>query len=231
MRRFTNLLWPEGPFGADQRPFGKPAPMIAALDLNRTEIGGNDYPQACASVVYLRVHRTRTLDVTAATLNAGYDVLITENADDRGLLVDAVDRAIVRARRHATVLAAHNLGTLLDVLDASAGGKRLPGVAGVRRAWEMWQHHATLERGVARLVDAAEQCISQHNPLLSSDEPLRAHIVVACLARALASALTAARVTGAYRWDGTFDAASIVERLAWDQLPAFDQVDCPPRPD
>jgi hypothetical protein len=205
--------------------------MIAALDLNRTEIGGNDYPQACASVVYLRVHRTRTLDVTAATLNAGYDALIAGNADDRGPLVDAVDRAIVRARRHATVLAAHDLGTLLDALDASVGGRRLPGVAGVRHAWETWQNHAALERGVARLVDAAEHHCSRDSPLILFDGPASAHIVMANVARALASALMAAWVTGAYRWDGTLDPASIVERLAWDQLPAFDQVDRLPRPD
>jgi hypothetical protein len=106
MRDFTNMAWPEGPFGADQRPFGRRERILMALALELDD----DATLLAAATVYLRTHRTRVVEVRPDTLNVGFRVTVDDTPRDGPALLDIVDRALVRGRRHAAVLAGYALG-------------------------------------------------------------------------------------------------------------------------
>jgi len=60
VREFTNLGWPETPFGAEQRPFGQHIDMLAACTFEWTDQpGASETVPVAVSSVYLRVRRAR----------------------------------------------------------------------------------------------------------------------------------------------------------------------------
>ena len=98
MRDCTNLSWPEGPFGADQRPFGRPQRILMSLVLEL-----DDRTPVAVTTAYFGTHRTRVLDVTADTLSIGFRTTVTDGWHDETALLDLIDRALVRGRRHALI--------------------------------------------------------------------------------------------------------------------------------
>lgn len=227
MREYTNLAWPEAPFGADQRPFGKPTRILAAVTVEwACDDRGEGLP-VCAAAVYLRTRRAGTLHVDPDTLNVGFRVAVLDEPGEAPVLVDLFDRALARARRHAVALAGHGLAGDLKAV-AGLTDRRLPGVVGVGLAWA---DRASKGRGMARMVDTrpaerpAETTRRVDVPLEAGAEgtlPTSARnaglVAEVSLTRCLAIALTAAWHLDAYRWDGTFGVRSAVAAAAWDRF-------------
>lgn len=229
MRDYTNLAWPEGPFGAVQRPFGKPAEMVAAfaVDWGRQP----DPLPAAAATVYLRVRKHgQPLSVSGDTLSIGFRTTVAEDPADVPELLAVLDRALSRARRHALILAGHDLaGDLARMLDLSPAPLR--GVVGVASAWET-RH--TRQRGMALMCDTATDAHDTArvlnlpiDPTVPEEESTCAGRPRAVLARCLAIGLTAAVHAGRYRLEGTFPVHETIERTGWD---LFSDPATPPHP-
>jgi hypothetical protein len=221
MRDFTNLAWPEGPFGADQRPFGRRERILMALALELDDHA----TLLAAATVYLRTHRTRVVEVRADTLNVGFRMTVADTPGDGPALLDVVDRALVRGRRHAVVLAGHGLGRDLARLSQPADRRR-PGVIGVADAWTS---RKLAQRGMAVMVDTedVEDDVAHVDGALT---PIRREaftgepdvLAASSLVRCLTIALVAARHVGAFEWDGRFAVRLAAEIAAWDQMERVD---------
>lgn len=227
MRRTTNLHWPIEPFGATQRPFAADRPMMAAVSVGWT---GHVRRPAWACVVYLYTDSTRTLALDGQVLNFGYEVLTSQPGESTTALVERLDEVLVACRRHAKVLAGHDLARDLATLTTCGLGRRLPGVDGVRQQWTARQ---AKERGMAAVIDTAHD-IAQPDAtdlaLLCDQAELTAIRVTVpagtadaatvrqAIVHTLAIALLAARATGKYDWTTPVDLDQLVTETAWDQL-------------
>lgn len=231
VRDYTNLGWPEAPFGADQRPFGKRWDMLAGFAIGWTSIGGRETMPASVATVYLRIRRrgNAAYDVHEETLSIGFRVAVVDHEHESESLVALLDRALVRARRHAAILAGDNLG---DDLDRIVERSKLPlrGAVSVRDAWRA---RGVQERGVALMVDTSVEASevaaefgSQRRLLHASatrsgaDGPDPASCARETVMNALVVGLAAASHTGRYRWQGAFDVRDAVDRAGWDILPS-----------
>jgi hypothetical protein len=223
----TNLQWPEAPFGAEQRPFGRPRDLLTAVAVDwAPQPGGDPVPSAAASV-YLGVRRQGSAyEISTDTLSIGYRVTLLDEPGELPELLAVVDRTLTRARRHAAILAGHNLGAdLARLLDRSAAPLR--GASGVIEAWG---DRTVKGRGMARMVDTADEAratgaaldmtLAAQAVALPTSPVDTAGLARAVLARALAIGLTAAVHAGRYHWEGTFRVVELVDRETWDLLPA-----------
>jgi hypothetical protein len=225
MRDHTNLAWPEGPFGADQRPFGKRQRILMAIAIELDDRGADAVPVAAATV-YLRTHRTQVMEVRADTLNIGFRATAAEDPGDEASLLDLVDRALVRGRRHATVLAGHDLGRDLARL-RRPGHRRLPGVTGVAEAWG---DRKAGQRGMAAMIDTQEDVEDDGVLVDTTLQPVPRAVrcgeldllAASSLVRCIAIGLVAARRVGVYRWEGCFAARHAAENAAWDRMERVD---------
>jgi hypothetical protein len=196
--------------------------MAVALAMNEP---GMDAAPIAAATAYLRTHRTQVIEVRPDTLNIGFRVTAVEGPEDEAALVDLIDRALVRGRRHAVALAGSGLGRDL-VRFHPPPGRRLPGVAGVAEAWA---DRRVVRRGMAAMVDVEEDVAGcaefldiapGQRPRLVDGGPdtLAADLLVRCIAVALA----AARHMGVYHWDGCFAVREAAEAAAWDTIERID---------
>jgi hypothetical protein len=225
VREVTNLQWPEAPFGADQRPFGRHADLLAAFALQWADRPAAGPLLVAAATVYLRVRKHGSaIAVGPDALSIGFRANVVEDPADVPALIGLVDRALTRARRHAVIVAGHRLdGDLSRV----TGLSRVPlrGAAGVLAAWA---NRGARERGLALMVDTdveARTCGAALDlPLdpLTAPMPDRpaccAGVARAVLTRCLAVGLTAAVDAGRYQWVGTFPVSVAIDRAAWDVL-------------
>jgi hypothetical protein len=225
MREFTNLLWPEEPFGADLRPFGNPTPMVAAFAVD----WATDGRPAAAAVAYLRGKRAGTVEVSAATLNPGFVAVVPETDGDVGAIADWFDRALVRARVKAHLLAGHDLQDTLTPMKKLVDVP-MAGVTGVANCWADRPATARTAK-VARMLDTAldlpdplEAAARLGTTILGPVEPIiwprgtheQSHTAFRCAARALAIGLAAARHTGSYRWADELNVPTALAHAAWD---------------
>lgn len=224
MRNFTNLAWPEIPFGSEQRPFGKSEKMLAAFawewdpHMEKLKI-----PLAVATV-YLRLPRHGALDITDETLSFGFRVTVTEVDGDVPRLLETTDRALGRARRLAAILAGHNLEATLHEMLAIAKAP-LRGIDGLV---EEWPQHFNKTNDYAQVIDTnAENSQLSDDLLISVDMPSQegspntvpcASLAHNLLCKCLTIGLTAARLDGRYGWNRCFRVTTAVDRMAWDVL-------------
>lgn len=224
MLDLTNLAWPETPFGAHQRPNGRRAHVLTAVDIGwaRAPRAAELFPR-CVATIYMRVTPARRLTVDPATVPFGFRAAVAGAPDETAALLDLFDGALVRARRHAYLLAGSGLGADLARLDTLARGGH-PGIATVFAAWDA---RATKDRGLARLHDIADLPGSGdpdldvdpfHRPGPTDMPP--APTATDALTRCLAIGLAAGRQAGLLTWEGTFTARSAVDAAAWDILSA-----------
>lgn len=225
MHDWTNLQWPEAPFGAEQRPFGHHADMVTAVALDWTDRPDTGPLPVAAATVYLRVRRRGSAEeVRADTLPIGFRVTVIDDPAEVPGLSAVLDRALTRARRHAAILAGHALGDdLARILALSSAALR--GAAGARAGWA---DRAVSQRGMAVMVDTAAEASTTGAALDVAVTPSRlstsggpgwsAAAARAVLARCAAIGLTAALHAGRYRWEGTFGLSEAIDRAAWDML-------------
>lgn len=231
MRSFTNLSWPHGPYGSEFRPFGKREHLLTAVAVDWTYTP--ETVPVSVSVVHLRVRPATTLDIDGRSLSIGFHTTAIEASHETETQLAHLDKVLVGARRHATILAGHrfqhDLTQVLKLTD-----RRLPGVQGVSEAWTDRQ---TKGRGIAHMLDTCLDVPESERPELDvsldpltiandgrMDYDIAAVITVRSLARCLAIGLTAAVHTGRFRWDGTFPVQAAVAENAWD---VFDMAACP----
>ncbi|MGQ0837082.1 hypothetical protein [Actinokineospora sp.] len=140
------------------------------------------------------------------------------------------------SRRHAKVLAGHDIAADLTALMAFGVDRRLPGVDSIRQQWTARQAR---ERGTAKVIDTAHDigelavtdlaAVCEHAALkaatLASPEgPSLAVTVRQAIVRTLAIALVAARATGRYDWTSPVDLDELVADAAWDHLDQLDRL-------
>jgi hypothetical protein len=225
VRDFTNLQWPEAPFGGEQRPFGKRAGTVAAFAVDLADRPDADPLPVGAATVYLRVRKHGSaLDIGPDTLSIGFRATVIDYAADVLDLLALVDRALTRARRHAVIVAGHRFeGDLSRMTLLSSVPMR--GAAGVLAAWA---DRGNRERGVALMVDTDVEACAVGAALDMSLDPLPApvpdssaccaSVARAVLARCLAVGLAAAVYAGRYQWEGAFPIGADIDRAAWDVL-------------
>lgn len=154
MKELTNLAWPETPFGSVTRPVQKPATWLTGLALLWGEIEGGLVLMGSAAV-FMKVHRTRSTEVCASLANFGYRVLLPEAVTETSDIARQFDGVLVQARRQAQVIAWHNGGDDLSVLQQlprAEGEWRYPGVTAVA---DCWKDRSRRDPATARCVDTS----------------------------------------------------------------------------
>jgi hypothetical protein len=219
MRDLSNLSWPEAPFGGAQRPFGQAARLVTAVTFAWAMTNGGPVPIGTA-VSYLHVRRTGMLTISDVGYSFGFRVTLADDQVEVPELVALADRALVRARRQAVVLAGHDLDRDLERL-AIWSPQRLAGVTGVHDAW---RDRAAKGRGLAQMFDTrydrTEVTAWLDQPLNRQDGLPDGHDL---LAQALSIGLTAACRLGLLCWSGSFRARETISYAAWDLVDQTDQ--------
>lgn len=230
---YTNLAWPADPYRTGQQLSRKPGPMLTAFTLCQDPApGAGPEPTVAAAVVYLPLHRTRTVTVSGPETAFGFLAASASEHDELPALARIADLDLARAVRHASVFAGHQLAADLARLQELAGGEVLRGVNGA--VWD-WAARGTPARGKATMIDCGldlpatslghacrlaqisggtgwERAAQDH----AADHELAAAQAVG---RALMIALLAARHLGRIIWQQDLDATEIVTASAWDCFP------------
>jgi hypothetical protein len=228
MRTWTNMTWPDDPYRTGQQLHRRPVPRLAAFTAELAVADGGQAPAAVA-VVYLPLHRTRTVTVTERTLMFGFRAASTADPAEAAELAGIADLDLMQARRHAQVLAGYHLADQLAALLSAAPGRRtLRGLAAVQHDWADRASAA----GQAAMFDCAfdlPASTSLEQPrgparlearsAFGSGGPGTSPPVVTAVERALAIALVCARHLGRYGWAETLDTGQVMAAAAWDCLP------------
>jgi len=220
MRDLTNLSWPEAPFGAAQRPFGQDARLVAAVTFVWASAADGGRMPTGTAVSYLHVRRTGTLHIGDTGYSFGFRATVVDDQAEVPELVTLSDRALVRARRHAVVLAGHDLDRDLERLPGWSQ-QRLAGVTGVREAWG---DRMVKGRGLAQMfdtqLDRTDVAVCLDPPLDQDNAPTDG---LGLVERSLAIGLAAACRLGLLAWGGSFRVREAVAEAAWDLVDQADQ--------
>lgn len=244
MRQFTNLAWPDDPYGTGQQLYRKHPPLLAAFAAMWGDDGDRAVPIAYA-VAYLRLHRTQTVMLEPDGFEFGFRAAAAETPADVADLTGLFDLDLLQARRHATILAAYSF---LD--DLYCMGKAAPVVhRGVTGMLEAWPRRDERQRGMAHMVDVAgskpatvenlcQLCVRLDIATGSAPRGLASPVMVAkrwtaltepgsvqwlaaaATEKALVIALAAGRTEYRCTWQGLADIGSALSRQAWDDFPA-----------
>ena len=148
MRTWTNLAWPDDPYGTGQRLYRRPAQRLAAFTTWPAVAGGQPVPVTTA-IVYLPLHRTQPVTVTGQTLTFGFRAASATDQSEIPGVAAVADLDLMQARRHAAVLAGYHLADDLAALQRADGGAVWRGLAAVAGDWATRSPAA----GRARLFD------------------------------------------------------------------------------
>jgi hypothetical protein len=224
MRTYTNLAWPEDPYRTGQQLYRRPPPRLAAVTICRT--GGS----RSVAIVYLPLHRTKTLTITGQTVAFGFRAASTTCTSEAPALAGLAGLDLLQARRHAAVLTGYMLAGDLTALRDLAGDLVPRGIVALEREWANRHDPASGKAamldcgldlpGCASLPEACRQArISISAEAAAPDAPDPELAVVMAVHRALAVALVAARHLERYTWEATLHTHEIVAAGAWDCLP------------
>jgi len=227
MRTYTNMAWPDDPYRTGQQLYPRPAPRLASFATGTPPAHGSQAARS-AAIVYLPLHRTRTLALTGPTLTFGFRAASITGQAEAGDLAALADLDLIQARRHAAILTGCMLGGELADLQMAAG-VTLRGLAAVQAEWAS-RHTST--RGKAAMFDCPadlpghpsldEACKQAHlatgsgHQVACLDEAVTAAMTVE---RALIMALISARHLDRYTWEGTLTIRDIITASSWDCLP------------
>ena len=133
MRTYTNMAWPEDPYRTGQQLYPRPAPRLASFATGPPPAYRAQAARS-AAIVYLPLHRTKTLTVTGQTLTFGFRAASITGEAEAGALAALADLDLLQARRHAAILTGCMLGSELTGLQMAAGAT-LRGLAAVQAEW------------------------------------------------------------------------------------------------
>jgi hypothetical protein len=226
MQTWTNLAWPDDPYRTGQQLYRRPAPRLAAFTIWPDATSGQAMP-AAAAVVYLPLHRTRPVTVTAQTLTFGFRAATASDPAEVPAVATVADLDLMQARRHAAVLTGYHLTNDLFALQDADSVAIHRGLAAVASDWS----HRESAPGRAALFDCGldlprglslEQACRQAgvSPMPAGATRLEDwHPVTLAVGRALAIAVLYARHQDRYEWTGTLDTEAVLAAGAWDCLP------------
>jgi hypothetical protein len=160
VREYTNLVWPDTPFGADKRPFPRKVHLIAATAVQWATDRERLVPAATA-LVYLPVRRSGSSPLLPETLHVGYRVAVIDDPCQSSDVAALIDGHLVQGRRHAAALAVHGWKEDAAVLRTWAAGQ----APGITAAAEALASQEAAERGTARLIETSRD-IEHASPLL-----------------------------------------------------------------
>ena len=229
MHTYTNLAWPEDPYRTGQQLYHRPSPRLAAVTMSRAG-GGSGLACQSVAIVYLPLHRTKTLAVTGQTVAFGFQAASITDTSEAPALAWLAGLDLLQARRHAAVLTGHMLGEDLTALRDLAGDLVPRGIVALEREWADRRDPASgkaamLDCGLdlsggTSLPDACRQArISVSTEVAALDAPDPELAAVMAVHRALAISLVAARHLHRYTWEGTLHTHEILAAGAWDCLP------------
>ncbi|MFF4902250.1 hypothetical protein [Streptomyces sp. NPDC001068] len=150
----TNLGWPETPYGSVTSPVQKPGTWLTGIFLLWGE-AGDDPILMGAAAVFMKIHRTQSLPVSAPLMNFGYRVLIPQALGETAAIVRQLDTVLVQARRKSQILAWHNGADDLHVLRQLPRADDEPRHPGVTAIADAWKDRSTRERGTTLCVDTS----------------------------------------------------------------------------
>jgi hypothetical protein len=227
---YANMTWPDDPYRTSQQLIRRPPPRLAAF----TAIC--DDGRACpTAVVYLPLHRTRPVTITAATLSFGFRAaLASGEAADGPALARIADLDLMQARRHAAILAGYQLAAELAPLRAQAGGSSLRGITAVQQEWAARSQprmgkaaiidcHLDLT-GHPDLLQACEHAALQPGHAAGGQTGAETSPAVLAAERALIIGLLVGRHLGRYQWSGVLSVPALIALAAWDCLPGTSAV-------
>jgi hypothetical protein len=226
MQTWTNLPWPDDPYRTGQQLYRRPAGRLAAFTTWPTAAGGQPVP-ATTAIVYLPLHRSRSVTVTVQTLTFGFRAASAADPAEVPGVAAVADLDLMQARRHADVLTGYHLGRDLAALQRADGVTGCRGLAAVAGDWAGRSQAA----GRAALFDCdldlpgglplGQACQEAGISPMTTADVRDEGWVPATLAveRALAIALLCARHQGRYEWTGTLDTRTVMAACAWDCLP------------
>jgi hypothetical protein len=244
MRAFTNLAWPDDPYGTGQL-HRKAPPLLAGVALQWIDDGERAAPVA-AAMAYLKLHRTRPAVFDGTAIAFGFRAVVIERIDDVEALLEVVDLDLLQARRHAAILAGHSLADDLYGL-AAATSRRWRGVDAVAQVWhgrdvprrDVAARIDTAHDGPAADADLRQVCIGvgiapgtaprglalppiindryTHLDQLETVEWFGAAVTE----RALSIALAAGHAADRCAWPAAADIASSLAVQAWDSFPSL----------
>jgi hypothetical protein len=229
MRTYTNLTWPDDPYRTGQQLYRRPVPRLAAFATDQAAAGGRLAPAAVA-IVYLPLHRTRTVTVTEQTLTFGFRAASAEDPADMPALAAIADLDLMQARRHAAVLAGHLLASDLAALRQAGDAEALRGLAAVEREWavrgQATGKAATFDcaldlPGCPPLEHACQQAdmaTGRGGSERGATRPVGYQAAALAVERALMIALVCARHHGRYDWAGALRTKHVMATTAWDCL-------------
>lgn len=150
MPAYTNMAWPEDPYGTGQLWRQEPH-LLAGFELCWISDAAQATPVSYA-VTYLRLHRTRPVDLTCG-FSFGFRAVVATTADETAELVRTFDLDVLRARRLAKIVAACSFASALHDIDTFAVCDVGRGIRGLAAAWE---HAGGDDAGLARIIDIAD---------------------------------------------------------------------------
>jgi len=129
MPAYTNMAWPEDPYGTGQLWRREP-PLLAAFAV----LWSAGVPAAYA-VAYLRLHRTQAVDLSSG-VGFGFRAVVAATGEEMQELVRLFDLDALRARRLAKVVAGYCLARDLHQMTVLAAGEAGRGIRGLADAWD-----------------------------------------------------------------------------------------------
>jgi len=149
MPAYTNMAWPEDPYGTGQ--LWRQEPSLLAGFAVCWAAGAEPAIPVSYAVVYLRLHRTRPVELTGG-VSFGFRAVMAITEGDVPELVRLLDLDALRARRLAKVVAGCRLGRDLRDLGVFASGDAGRGIGGLGAAWDDPEGG---NPGLARVLDIA----------------------------------------------------------------------------
>ncbi|MGW3232486.1 hypothetical protein [Kitasatospora sp. NPDC001095] len=249
LREYTNLAWPQTPYAADKRPFAKHVRLLTAMSIQWADAGDKVVPIGAAAVFVPVKRTARREITASTGHFGYRAVAVEEDKDPVDTeILKFVDSVLVQARREAEIIAWHSFPDDFHVLrplltapcagidamaeawgdrsrrerstallvDTADDGMQLDSALAAARVdfgRELWQFRAPaiLQQTYEDLWAPASRPESR--------EWNTQHIGAAAVMEALAVSLLAGRQVQRLSWNGVFNAAKVLEAVAWDVFP------------
>ena len=156
MAVYTNMAWPDDPYGTGQL-WRKEPPLLASFATRCVDDDKRTVPLPVSyAVVYLRLHRSKPVDVTGG-LAFGFRAVSATREHDLAELVRLYDLDAMRARRLAKIVTGHRLADDLFAVDAMTENNSIG--RGIRSLADAWHNSGRSQTaGMARIFDTADEC-------------------------------------------------------------------------
>ncbi|WP_067475247.1 hypothetical protein [Actinomadura hibisca] len=227
MAAYTNMSWPDDPYGTGQL-WRKEPQLAAAFDVQLVHAESSLVALGYA-VVYLPLHRTKSVVPTAVS-RFGFRAISAADRAEIDELLKCFELDVSRARRLAKVVIGYRLEDALRAIEnmvPNAAEHR--GITALADAWPSGRNPS----GMAELceITAVEPCGTDlaetaarfgigMTPPPSTISPAAEAIGSHTTQRSLVSGLIGLRHLGRYRWESELDAGAHLAANAADCFPS-----------